>query len=65
MNKMGISSILVLLVLVLSGCAGNPMRQYDDELKETVTLVRNGSVKQAIENLEKNNKDTSLNYQNM
>ncbi len=55
MNKMGISSILVLLVLVLSGCAGNPMRQYDDELKETVTLVRNGSVKQAIENLEKNN----------
>ncbi|MFZ4536244.1 COG3014 family protein [Propionivibrio sp.] len=31
------------------------MRQYDGELKETVTLVKNGAVKQAIEQLEKNN----------
>lgn len=31
------------------------MRQYDDELKETVKLVNNGSVKQAINLLEKNN----------
>ena len=55
MKKMGISAVLGVMVLALAGCAGNPMRQYDDELKETVTLVRNGSVKQAIENLEKNN----------
>ena len=31
------------------------MRQYDSELKETVGLIKNGSVKQAIEQLEKNN----------
>jgi hypothetical protein len=55
MKKMGISAVLGVMVLALAGCAGSPMRQYDDELKETVTLVRNGSVKQAIENLEKNN----------
>ena len=41
--------------LLLAGCAGNPMRQYDSELKETVQLVKNGSVKQAIAVLEKNN----------
>jgi hypothetical protein len=55
MKKIGASSILLALLLVLTGCAGNPMRQYDDELKETVTLVKTGSVKQALENLEKNN----------
>ena len=31
------------------------MRQYDGELKETVQLVKSGSLKQAIEQLEKNN----------
>lgn len=31
------------------------MRQYDSELKETVNLVKNGAIKQAIEQLEKNN----------
>ena len=47
--------ILLSLLTLLAGCAGNAMRQYDGELKETVQLVRSGSVKQAIEQLEKNN----------
>lgn len=46
---------VAIVASVLAGCAGNPMRQYDSELKETVALVRNGSAKQAIEQLEKNN----------
>ncbi|WP_153111999.1 hypothetical protein [Propionivibrio limicola] len=40
---------------ILAGCAGNPMRQYDGELKETVSLVKTGSVKQAVNVLDKNN----------
>ena len=48
-------SALLLLSSVLAGCAGNPMRQYDGELKETVGLVKSGSLKQAIEQVEKNN----------
>jgi hypothetical protein len=47
--------VLLSLLTLLAGCAGNAMRQYDGELKETVQLVRSGSVKQAIEQLEKNN----------
>jgi hypothetical protein len=54
MNYKGLSKIL-LLTSILTGCAGNPMRQYDGELKETVALVKNGSVKQALQQLEKNN----------
>ncbi len=54
MHSRGLTALL-LLASFLAGCAGNPMRQYDDELKETVTLVRNGSIKQAISLLEKNN----------
>ena len=46
---------LTVSALLLGGCAGNPMRQYDSELKETVQLVKNGSVKQAVAVLEKNN----------
>ena len=34
------------------------MRQYDDELKGTVDLVKAGAVKQAIDQLEKNNTGT-------
>ena len=49
------SATTLLLASVLAGCAGNPMRQYDDELKGTVNLVNSGAVKQAIEQLEKNN----------
>ncbi|MBK7564551.1 MAG: hypothetical protein IPI21_09865 [Propionivibrio sp.] len=52
MSFRGLNTLL-LLVTVLAGCAGNPMRQYDDELKETVKLVNNGSVKQAINLLER------------
>lgn len=55
MKNRGITSILLLLALVMAGCAGNPMRQYDGELKETVTLVKTGAIKQAVEHLEKNN----------
>ncbi len=46
---------LAITALFIAGCAGNPMRQYDSELKETVQLIKNGSVKQAIVQLEKNN----------
>lgn len=48
-------SALLLLASLLTGCAGNALRQYDSELKETVTLVKNGALKQAIDQLEKNN----------
>lgn len=54
MKSRGLGTLL-LFVSALAGCAGNAMRQYDTELKETVSLVRNGSVKQAVEQLEKNN----------
>lgn len=54
MNSRGLAATVV-LASVLAGCAGNPMRQYDTELKETVVLVKNGSVKQALEQIEKNN----------
>ncbi|MEF8769731.1 MAG: hypothetical protein ABTS16_15005 [Candidatus Accumulibacter phosphatis] len=50
-----IAAVLTLLVTLLTGCATNPMRQYDSELKETVNLVKTGAVKQAIEQVEKNN----------
>ena len=46
---------LTLAVLLLAGCAANPLRQYDSELQETVKLVRQGSVKQAVAHLEQNN----------
>ena len=52
-SRMLVPSVLV--ASILAGCAGNPMRQYDTELKETVTLVKNGSVKKAIEQVDKNN----------
>ena len=46
---------LTLAVLLLAGCAANPLRQYDSDLQETVKLVRQGSVKQAVAHLEQNN----------
>ena len=49
------SLAVIILALSLVGCAGNPLRQYDSELKETVGLVKQGSVKQALNQLEKNN----------
>ena len=53
-SRLATTSIAITALLV-AGCAGNPMRQYDSELKETVQLVKNGSVKQALVQLEKNN----------
>jgi len=53
-SRLATTSIAI-TALLLAGCAGNPMRQYDSELKETVQLVKNGSVKQAVVQLEKNN----------
>ncbi|MBK1679055.1 COG3014 family protein [Rhodocyclus tenuis] len=55
LRKNGLGVLLALSTAVLAGCAGNPMRQYDGELKETVTLVKTGAVRQAVELLEKNN----------
>lgn len=42
--------------LLLAGCAGSPLRSYDAEMKETVTLVKTGALDQALGQLEKNNK---------
>lgn len=50
----GLAPVL-LLSSILAGCVANPTRQYDGELKETVALVKNGAVKQALQQLEKNN----------
>lgn len=43
-------------VLLLTGCAGNPLRSYDNEMKGTVAAVRSGAIDQALDQLEKNNK---------
>lgn len=55
MSRVYAAAALTLLVTLLAGCAANPMRQYDTELKETVNLVKTGAVKQAIEQVDKNN----------
>ena len=46
---------VILVSSLLAGCVANPTRQYDGELKETVSLVKVGAVKQALQQLEKNN----------
>ena len=51
---------LGLAAFILAGCAANPMRQYDSELRETVGLVRQGSVKQALSLVDKNNEGNAL-----
>lgn len=66
MNIKGIVAV-ALMSLLLVGCAGNPMREYDSELKETVSLVKSGAIKPALEQIEKNNqglvsKDKDLLY---
>jgi hypothetical protein len=48
-------SAIVLLAAVLAGCSGNAIRQYDGELRGTVSLVKSGAVKQAVEQVERNN----------
>lgn len=42
--------------LLLTGCSGNPLRSYDNEMKESVALIRTGALDQALNQLEKNNK---------
>jgi hypothetical protein len=41
--------------VLLVGCAGNPLRSYDNEMQNTLTLVRSGQVDQALSQLERNN----------
>ena len=43
------------ILTLLSGCGGNPLRSYDSELTQTVTLVKTGDLPKAIALLEKNN----------
>jgi hypothetical protein len=61
MLRQGFTVLLAASAVVLAGCSGNPMRQYDSELKETVTLVKTGALKQALEQVEKNNTTGPLN----
>lgn len=55
MRSIAYSLPVLAFAALLSGCAGNPMRSYDTELQETVTLVKTGALPKAIEILEKNN----------
>lgn len=43
------------LLVLLSGCAGNPLRSYDSELQETVALVKANDLPKALALVEKNN----------
>ncbi|MDR3323296.1 MAG: hypothetical protein LBS89_03735, partial [Zoogloeaceae bacterium] len=40
---------------LLAGCAGNPLRSYDTEMQNTLSLVRSGQVDSALGQLEQNN----------
>jgi hypothetical protein len=42
-------------VALLAGCAGSPLRSYDSEMQNTLTLVRSGQVDRALSQLERNN----------
>ena len=44
--------ILLSGLLVLAGCAGNPLRSYDSEMRTTVALVQGGQLEQALQLLE-------------
>lgn len=48
-------ALTVLLASLLSGCVGNLLRPSDDGAKDTRRLVKNGSLKQALERIEQNN----------
>lgn len=48
--------LLALASVVLVGCAGNPLRSYDSEMRTTVAMVDSGQLDQALALLEKNNK---------
>lgn len=55
MFKLSVPLLSAAIIVVLSGCSGSPLRSYDAELKETVVLVKAGSINQALEGLERNN----------
>lgn len=55
MGKRGWVLLLAAVTALLSGCAGSPLRSYDAELKQTVILVKSGSVQEALAGIEKNN----------
>ena len=46
-------TLALAITFVLSGCS--VMRSYDDELKQTVDLVAQGQVNQALQQLDSNN----------
>ncbi|MDR0564030.1 MAG: hypothetical protein LBG78_03710, partial [Azoarcus sp.] len=49
---------------LLAGCAGNPLRSYDKEMGDTLSLVRTGELNSALAQLDKNNtsKDKDILY---
>ncbi len=52
-SRFSSSLLLAAVVVLLSGCGS--MRSYDGELKQTVGMVKSGSVTAALQDLEKNN----------
>ncbi|MCL2589927.1 MAG: hypothetical protein FWD67_03360 [Betaproteobacteria bacterium] len=56
---------LLLPVLVasalLAGCAGNPLRSYDKEMGDTVSLLKEGNLSGALSQLESNNHSSGKN----
>jgi hypothetical protein len=46
---------VLMALTLLAGCAGNPLRSYDKEMGNTLSLVRSGNTGKALELLEKNN----------
>lgn len=44
---------------LLAGCAGSPMRSYDKEMGDTMSLLRQGNVDAALAQLESNNSSSS------
>jgi hypothetical protein len=46
---------LLMVLTLLAGCAGNPLRSYDKEMGDALSLVRSGDTGQALEVLEENN----------
>jgi hypothetical protein len=53
----------VLTAQLLAGCAGNPLRSYDNEMSETVTLLKRGELDKALAQVESNNKSMFGNAQ--
>ncbi|MDR2092440.1 MAG: hypothetical protein LBP58_03860 [Azoarcus sp.] len=54
MRKRALLPVLALSVF-LAGCAGSPLRSYNKELSDTISMVNAGDVKGALAQLEANN----------